>query len=67
MKERTLAELSGIHFRYMKACAQRISLVEFEAIICYIPYCTGYSLKEWQKAINTMIEKKGKGYKVMDL
>ena len=46
MRERTLVGLSGIHFGYMKACTISTPLTDFEAIIRYIPYATGYDPKE---------------------
>ena len=67
MRETILAGISKIHFSHMKACAQSESLSNFKAIICYIPYSTGYSPTDWKIVVNTMIQKKGKGNKVEEL
>ena len=67
MKEQISVGLSGIHFGHIKACAQRQSLLDFEATIYYIPYATSYLPTEQQKSINTIITKKGKECMVSDL
>jgi len=45
-KEKTTSGISGIHFGHIKAYATHQELVEFEAIICHIPYATGYSPRD---------------------
>ena len=67
MKETTVAGILGIYFRHLKAIASSKLLSNFEATIYYIPYKIGYSPSDWKVAINTMIEKKGKGNQVSDL
>ena len=67
MKEATVSVISGIHFGHLKAIAKSEPLLNFEAIVCHIPYRTDYSLTDWKVAINTIIEKKGKGNQVGNL
>ena len=67
MKEQTSAGLLGIHFGYIKVCAQKKLLANFEATIYHIPYSIGYSPEDQQIAMNTMIKKKGKGNQVGNL
>jgi len=43
MREKTFTSLTGVHFRYIKAYALSPKLVDFEATISHIPFCTGYS------------------------
>lgn len=61
MKKQNSSGLSGITFGHMKVCDLRQSLADFESAISHIHYATHYSPKEWQKSINAMIAKKGKG------
>ena len=67
MREKTSAEVLGVHFRYVKACAQSLNLSDFEVTVGYIPYLTSYTPKEWYTSINTMIEKKVKANLIKDL
>ena len=67
MKERTSTGISGMHFGHLKVYSLDQNLVEFEALIAYILHTIGYSLLEWKKVINTIIQKKAKGNRVQDL
>ena len=67
MKEATLEGISGMHFRYIKACTHSIPLSNLEVTIRHILYATRYSPQDQQISINTIVEKKGKGNQVGDL
>ena len=43
MREAIAVGISSIHFGHLKAITQSESLSNFEAMICHIPYQTGYS------------------------
>ena len=58
MKEQATAGLSGIHFSHHKACGQNPFLAQFEALMCSIPYQTGYSPHRYKLSVNAMLLKK---------
>jgi len=60
MRERTVASLSEIYFGYMKVYDKLTILTDFEVIMGYILFSTGYSLQDWKISINIIIAKKRK-------
>ena len=56
-----------MHFVHVKARVSSPRLADFEAIISQIPCIARHARAEWKRAVNPMIENKGKGNKVRDL
>jgi hypothetical protein len=58
MREHTLAGISGLHFRHLKACAMSKFVSQFESSLSHLSFSTGYAPKDWQYRVNVMIQKR---------